>query len=69
MLLRLKAAWQWDPMTRRAQHGESGLLVLPCGQDTSNCRRVGCLWDWVDTEYRVPLVDWDAVDFRETTLI
>lgn len=70
LLLRLKLGWQWDSgQTNRAQNGDGGLLVLPDGQDTSVCRRVGCFWDWFDAEDGAPLVGWDAVAFRETTLI
>ena len=71
-LLRLKVAWQWDSRrTGRAQCGNGGLLILPCGhsQPASSWRRVGCFWDWVDADEGSPLVDWDVVDFQEVTLI
>lgn len=69
LLLRLKVGGQWDALTRRSQYGDGGLLILPCDQDSSVCRRVGCFWDWSDAEDGTPLVDWDAAGFQETTLI
>ena len=69
LLLRLKIGGQWDPLTSRAQHGDGGLLILPRDQNSSVCMRVGCFWDWSDAEDGVPLVDWYAVGFQETTLI
>lgn len=70
-LLRLRTGWQGGAGTSRTQRGDAGFLVLPCegSGDGSFWRRVGCFWDWIDAGDGVPLLDWDAVGFGQTTLV
>ncbi|KAI5922525.1 heterokaryon incompatibility protein-domain-containing protein [Camillea tinctor] len=78
-LVRLKTATRWGfERNGAAEFGDGGLLILPApseqGLEANNSDhpvflRVGTFWDWWSDIDGIPMVDWDAVEFQNVTLM